>query len=83
MTSGRTTLAEGERVLTDNGTAVVDVFAGGVELRDSLGDVMHRSWIELSTVRAIVDGHVLRSPSHYSQCGMASTTTSATSHSRS
>jgi putative transposase len=58
MTSGRTTLAEGERVLTDNGTAVVDVFAGGVELRDSLGDVMHRSWIELSTVRAIVDGHV-------------------------
>jgi putative transposase len=28
------------------------------ELRDSLGDVMHRSWIELSTVRAIVDGHV-------------------------
>lgn len=59
MTSGRTTLAEGERVLTDNGTAVVvDVFAGGVQLRDSLGDVMDRSWIELSTVRAIVDGQV-------------------------
>lgn len=58
MTSGRTTLEEGARVLTDNGTAVVMDVGDGVELRDSLGDVVHRSWIELSTVRAIVDGQV-------------------------
>ena len=59
MTSGRTPLIEGARLLTDNGTAVVAaVLAGGVELRDSLGDVAHVSWTELSTVRAIDDGHV-------------------------
>ena len=59
MTSGRTPLMEGERILTDNGTAVVvEVLAGGVELRDSLGDVAHFSWAQLDTVRAIADGHV-------------------------
>ena len=59
MTSGRTPLAEGARVLTDNGTAVVAaVFAGGVQLCDSFGDVAQVSWTELSTVRSIADGHV-------------------------
>jgi hypothetical protein len=59
MTSGRTPLIEGARVLTDNGTAVVaEVLAGGVQLRDSLGDVAHVSWTELNAVRSIADGHV-------------------------
>ena len=59
MTSGRTPLTEGARVLTDNGTAVVAaVLAGGVQLLDSLGDVAHVSWTELSTVRSIDDGCV-------------------------
>lgn len=59
MTSGRTPLTENARVLTDRGTPVVAaVFAGGVHLRDSLGDVAHGSWTELGTVRSIVDGHV-------------------------
>jgi len=59
VTSGRTPLIEGARLLTDNGTAVVvAVLAAGVQLRDSLGDVAHVSWTELNTVRSIADGHV-------------------------
>jgi len=59
MTSGRTTLVEGARVLTDSGTAVVvETLAGGVGLRDSLGCVAHVGWPQLDTVRSIADGHV-------------------------
>ena len=59
MTAGRTLLAEGVRVLTENGTAVVvAVLSTGVKFRDSIGDVVHVEWDKLSTVRAITDGEV-------------------------
>src|ERR1700744_258241 len=54
---GRTTLSKDTRILTDCGTAVVvAVLAAGVKLRDSVGDVTHVSWPELTEARAIRDG---------------------------
>ncbi|MCU1694265.1 MAG: integrase family protein [Mycobacterium sp.] len=59
MTSGRTPLIDGARVLTSNGTAtVLDVSSSGVLLRDSIGDVEKRSWAQLNTIRSITDGHI-------------------------
>jgi putative transposase len=59
MSSGRTTLHIGARVLTENGTAVViSICSSGLRLRDTIGQVREISWAEMATVRAINDGEV-------------------------
>ncbi len=59
MSNGRTNLNIGARVLTEAGTAVVvTIRAAGVELRDTIGQIRHVDWCDLSTVRTITDGEV-------------------------
>jgi putative transposase len=57
MTSVRTVLVDGARLLTDSGTAqVLSVDASGVGLRYSWGDATTISWADLGTLRSIEDG---------------------------
>jgi putative transposase len=59
MSSGRTIVREGARVLTENGTAVImEVADMGVKLRDSLGCVTHIEWPAFNNVRSVDDGNV-------------------------
>ena len=55
--SGRATLEEGSRILTENGTGVVvGIFSKGIKLQNSFGDVTEVAWSDLTEVRAIYDG---------------------------
>ncbi|WP_224112515.1 Mu transposase C-terminal domain-containing protein [Mycobacterium avium] len=57
MTSARTVLVDGARLLTDFGTAqVVSLDEGGLGLRYSWGEATTISWAELGTLRSIEDG---------------------------
>lgn len=57
MTSVRTVLVDGARLLTDSGTAqVLSVDDSGVGLRYSWGDASTISWADLGTLRSIEDG---------------------------
>lgn len=57
MTSVRTILVDGARLLTDSGTAqVISLDDTGVSLRYSWGDVDTISWADLGTLRSIEDG---------------------------
>jgi putative transposase len=57
MTSVRTVLVDGARLLTDSGTAqVLSVDASGVGLRYSWGDASIISWADLGTLRSIENG---------------------------
>ncbi|WP_234821111.1 leucine zipper domain-containing protein [Mycobacteroides abscessus] len=60
MSSGRTTLLVGERVLTDAGTAVVAAppTADGIDLKDPFGNITHWLWVQLPAIQSIHEGQV-------------------------
>lgn len=57
MTSARTTLAEGERIVTENGTAIVIHVEGlGVHLQDAFMHVEFKEYTNLNLAQTIIDG---------------------------
>jgi len=58
MKSGRTTLAEGERVMTkEHGVVlIVAIDNDGVEVVDAIGSLDRMAWDEISTACEIVTG---------------------------
>jgi putative transposase len=59
MSSGRTSLVEGTRVLTNHGIALTGkIAASGVTLHSSDGGTAERSWAELDSIRVLEDGEI-------------------------